>query len=293
MALSMTGCGVGVAADGDGGCRVEIRGVNGRQLKVSIRSREAIAALDSRIEAVVRSRVQRGTLHLTVEPTGAAIRAGRRLDRDQLATYLDDVESFCAARGLPLPATLDGILGLPGVVLDAPADGGAVELVWPTVERAVATALDAFDAMRRQEGQALTADMRSTCGEILAIVEAIRSRVPGVVSAYRGRLLERVGKLLADSSATLTPADVAREVALVADRTDVAEELVRLASHVDQFSRLLDEESPGRSLDFLAQEIGREANTIASKSLDVSIAHAVVDIKTRVERLREQAQNIE
>jgi len=293
MALSMTGCGVGVAADGDGGCRVEVRGVNGRQLKVSIRSREAIAALDSRIEAVVRSRVQRGTLHVTVEPTGAAIRAARRLDRDQLATYLDDVESFCAARGLPLPATMDGILGLPGVVLDAAPDDGAVEQAWPTVERAVSTALDAFDAMRRQEGQTLTADMRTTCDEVLAIVETIRGRVPDVVAAYRGRLLERVGKLLAESSTTLTPADVAREVALLADRTDVAEELVRLASHVDQFSRLLDEESPGRSLDFLAQEIGREANTIASKSLDVPIAHAVVDIKTRVERLREQAQNIE
>jgi len=293
MALSMTGCGVGVAADGDGGCRVEVRGVNGRQLKVSIRSREAIAALDSRIEAAVRSRVQRGTLHVTVEPTGAAIRAARRLDRDQLATYLDDVESFCAARGLPLPATMDGILGLPGVVLDAAPDDGAVEQAWPTVERAVSTALDAFDAMRRQEGQTLTADMRTTCDEVLAIVETIRGRVPDVVAAYRGRLLERVGKLLAESSTTLTPADVAREVALLADRTDVAEELVRLASHVDQFSRLLDEESPGRSLDFLAQEIGREANTIASKSLDVPIAHAVVDIKTRVERLREQAQNIE
>ena len=293
MALSMTGCGVGVAADGDGGCRVEVRGVNGRQLKVSIRSREAIAALDSRIEAVVRSRVQRGTLHVTVEPTGAAIRAARRLDRDQLATYLDDVESFCAARGLPLPATMDGILGLPGVVLDAAPDDGAVEQAWPTVERAVSTALDAFDAMRRQEGQTLTADMRTTCDEVLAIVETIRGRVPDVVAAYRGRLLERVGKLLAESSTTLTPADVAREVALLADRTDVAEELVRLASHVVQFDRLLDEESPGRALDFLAQEMGREANTVASKSLDVGIAHAVVEIKTRIERLREQAQNIE
>ena len=135
--------------------------------------------------------------------------------------------------------------------------------------------------------------MRATCGEILDLVAAIQRRVPDVVAAYRERLLERVARLLADASTTLSPADVAREVALVADRTDVAEELVRLASHVDQFSTLLDEESPGRALDFLAQEIGREANTIASKSLDVAIAHAVVDIKTRVERLREQAQNIE
>jgi uncharacterized protein (TIGR00255 family) len=117
--------------------------------------------------------------------------------------------------------------------------------------------------------------------------------VPEVVVAYRDRLLERVGKLLADRTTTLSDADVAREVALVADRTDIAEELVRLQSHLDQFDRLLDEDSPGRALDFLAQELGREANTIASKSLDVRIAHAVVEIKTRIERLREQAQNIE
>jgi len=293
MALSMTGCGVGVATEGDGSVRVEVRGVNGRQLKISIRSRDALAALDSRVEAVVRQRVQRGTLHVTVESTGPAGRGGRRLDRHQLASYLDDLESFCAARGLPLPADVDGVLGLPGVVLDALPDTAAVERTWPLVERAVATALDGFDAMRRQEGQTLAADMRATCVEILALVEGIRSRVPDVVAGYRERLVERVTRLLADASASLGPADVAREVALVADRTDVTEELVRLASHVDQFAGLLEEESPGRSLDFLAQEIGREANTVASKSLDVSIAHAVVDIKTRVERLREQAQNIE
>jgi uncharacterized protein (TIGR00255 family) len=293
MALSMTGCGVGSAAEGDASCRAEVRGVNGRQLKVTVRSRDTLAALDSRIEALVRRHVQRGTLHITVEATGAATRAGRRLDRDQVGAYLDDAEAICAARGLPLPAGVDGILSLPGVVLDAVPDGGAVERVWPVVERAVAAAIDAFDAMRRTEGQALAADMRATCREILDLVAAIQRRVPDVVAAYRERLLERVARLLADASTTLSPADVAREVALVADRTDVAEELVRLASHVDQFSKLLDEESPGRSLDFLAQEIGREANTIASKSLDVAIAHAVVDIKTRVERLREQAQNIE
>jgi uncharacterized protein (TIGR00255 family) len=293
MALSMTGCGVGVAADGDGTVRVEVRGVNGRQLKISIRSRDAIAALDSRVEAAVRQRVQRGTLHVTVEATGSAGRGGRRLDRQQLASYLDELESFCASRSLPLPAGVDGILGLPGVVLDALPDTAAVERTWPLVERAVMAALDGFDVMRRQEGQTLAADMRATCGEILTLVEVIRRRVPDVVNAYRERLVERVTRLLADAAATLAPADVAREVALVADRTDVTEELVRLASHVDQFSRLLEEESPGRSLDFLAQEIGREANTVASKSLDVSIAHAVVDIKTRVERLREQAQNIE
>jgi uncharacterized protein (TIGR00255 family) len=102
-----------------------------------------------------------------------------------------------------------------------------------------------------------------------------------------------VRRLLESTAASLSEADVAREIALIADRSDIAEELVRLESHVAQFERLLGEESPGRSLDFLAQELAREANTIASKSVDVAIAHTVVDLKTRIERLREQVQNIE
>jgi uncharacterized protein (TIGR00255 family) len=161
------------------------------------------------------------------------------------------------------------------------------------VARAVDAAQDRFDAMRRAEGSALAADMRATCAEIAALAATIRRRVPEVVAAYRDRLFERVTKLLADRGTTVSEADLAREVVLVADRTDITEEIVRLESHIAQFDRLLDDDSPGRPLDFLAQELGREANTIASKSLDVSIAHAVVEIKTRIERLREQAQNIE
>ena len=192
-----------------------------------------------------------------------------------------------------MPKSVDGLLGLPGLLVDEPADSAAVERLWPLVSRAVDAALDRYDQMRRAEGAALAADMRATCGEISRLAGGIRDRVPEVVAAHRDRLRERVTRLLEDRSATVSEADVAREVALLADRTDVAEELVRLASHVEQFDRLLDEESPGRALDFLAQEMAREANTVASKSLDVGIAHAVVEIKTRIERLREQAQNIE
>jgi uncharacterized protein (TIGR00255 family) len=188
---------------------------------------------------------------------------------------------------------VDGLLGLPGLLVDEPAESSSVDRLWPLVSQTLAAALDRYDQMRRAEGDALAADMRSSCGEIARLADGIRDRVPGVVAAHRDRLRERVAKLLHDRTAAVSEADVAREVALMADRTDVAEELVRLASHVAQFDRLLDEESPGRALDFLAQEMGREANTIASKSLDVGIAHAVVEIKTRIERLREQAQNVE
>jgi len=292
MALSMTGCGSAAAAEGATAVRVEIRGVNGRQFKMTLRASEGLAALEPRIEAVVRRRVERGTVHVAVVAVGPAVGGGRRIDLAQLGAYLDDLESFAAARGLPVPQSADAVLGLPGVVTDAGGDAEAAERAWPLVERALAGAVDAFDRMRRDEGAMLATEMRAMCGDIAGLVDTIRDRVPEVVIAYRDRLLERVAHLLTDRPAPLAEGEVAREVALIADRTDVTEELVRLRSHLDQFSRLLDEESPGRSLDFLAQELGREANTIASKSLDVAIAHAVVEIKTRIERLREQAQNI-
>jgi uncharacterized protein (TIGR00255 family) len=293
MALSMTGCGEGVAVDGGTTCRVEIRGVNNKQLKVSFRAREGHAALEGRIEAALRRRIRRGTVHVTLDVSGDAATAARRLDPAQLEAYLDQLEDFCARHSLPVPRTVDALLTLPGILLDASPDTSAIEASWPLVARAVEAALDRFDGMRRAEGAALAADMRATCAEIAALAATIRGRVPEVVAAYRDRLFERVTKLLAERGTTVTEADLAREVVLVADRTDITEEIVRLESHVAQFDRLLDDDSPGRPLDFLAQELGREANTIASKSLDVSIAHAVVEIKTRIERLREQAQNIE
>lgn len=292
MALSMTGCGAGTASTGESTCRVEIRGVNGRQFKMSFRASDGLSPLEQRIETLIRSRVQRGTVHVAVDVAGPAAGGGRRIDRGQLGLYLDDLETFAAARGLPVPQSADALLSLPGVVVDAGGDTPAADRAWPLIEQAVGHALAGFDRMRRDEGARLAAEMRTTCGEIAGLVETIHTRVPQVVVAHRDRLRDRVAGLLDDRATSLSAADLAREVALIADRTDVTEELVRLRSHLDQFTRLLDEEAPGRALDFLAQELGREANTIASKSLDVSIAHAVVEIKTRIERLREQAQNI-
>jgi uncharacterized protein (TIGR00255 family) len=293
MAMSMTGCGEGVASEGNSSCRVELRVVNNRFFKLTLRSRDAFALLEPRIEAAIRSRVRRGAVQMTLDVTGAAAPASRRFDRGQLSAYLDDLEDFCATHRIPMPRTIDGILGLPGILVETPPGTEMIDQTWALVARALAAALDGLERMRRAEGDALALDMRNGCSEIRQSIEAIRQRVPAVLAEQRIRLTDRVTKLLEGSGATLSPADVTREVALIADRSDIAEELVRLESHVAQFDRLLDEESPGRSLDFLAQELAREANTIASKSVDVAIAHMVVELKSRVERLREQLQNIE
>ena len=293
MAISMTGCGEGVVSADNSTCRVELRVVNNRFFKLSLRSRDAFTVLEPRIEAAIRSRIRRGAVQMTLDVTGAAAPAGRRFDRDQLAVYLDDLEDFCASHRIPSPRTIDGILGLPGILVETPPSSDAIDQTWPLVARGLDAALDGLERMRRAEGDALARDMRNGCGEIRQSIAAIRQRVPAVLVEHRTRLTDRVNKLLEGSGAALSSTDLIREVALIADRSDIAEELVRLESHVAQFDRLLDEESPGRSLDFLAQELAREANTIASKSLDVAIAHMVVDLKTQVERLREQLQNLE
>ena len=290
---SMTGCGVGTAADGGSDCRVEIRSVNNRFFKLAFRSPPGFAALESRVESTVRGRIRRGAVQVDLELTGPAAPAGRRLDRGQLQAYLDDLERFCADRDLPLPRSIDGLLGLPGILVEPPPDAGAVERSWPLVSRALGAALDRLDAMRAAEAAALAAELRGVGADISRITASIASRVPRLVEEHRARLVERVGAILQPHGVSVSAADVLREVALVCDRGDVAEEIARIGSHVAQADRLLDTEAAGRPLDFLAQELAREANTIGSKVADAQVAHAVVELKTRIERFREQVQNIE
>jgi uncharacterized protein (TIGR00255 family) len=293
MALSMTGCGEGVASDGSSTCRVELRCVNNRFLKFSLRAREGFTALESRLEAAVRDRVKRGTVQMTLDLTGPAAPAARQFDEAQLEAYLGQLEHFCTRHDLAVPRAIDGLLGLPGILADSLPTNEAAGAAWPLVSRALDAALDRLDAMRRSEGDAMARDMRSTLREITSIATRIRDRVPAALEEHRTRLLERIGRLLEQRGVSLTEADLAREIAVLADRSDIAEELVRLESHVAQFDRLLDEDTPGRALDFLTQELAREANTVASKSSDVAIAHAVVELKTQVERLKELVQNVE
>lgn len=292
MASSMTGCGQAVRSRDGLSCRVEVRSVNNRFLKVSVRTSESLVGLDQRIERMVQERLRRGSVNVSVGLAGGRDGAVRRLDRDQLAAYLDDLRDFCSTHSLPGPISIDPLLSLPGAVVEAVGDGNGSRH-WPLVEETLLEALGQVEAMREAEGAAMVEDLGRTCEAISELVGSIRLRIPGVVEAQQRRLIERVSRLVADQSAIPRPADLAREVAILADRSDVAEEIVRLESHLGQFRSLLPRESSGRQLDFLAQELGREANTIASKSADLAIAQAVVEIKSRLERLRELVQNLE
>ena len=151
-----------------------------------------------------------------------------------------------------------------------------------------------LDQMRLEEGRAMAVDLKANCQLAAANLEQVRLRAPDVVESYRKRLEERVGRILEEHKVSLDPADLVREVSLFAERTEISEEVVRLASHLEQFDAIMSApQSSGRKLEFLIQEMFREANTIGSKACDVQIARLVIDVKAAIERLREMVQNVE
>jgi uncharacterized protein (TIGR00255 family) len=293
MATSMSGCGEATCTREGTTCRAEVRSVNNRFFKLATRSREGLSIFDARIEAALRRTIRRGSVNVTIDLSGPNAPGRRRIDPSQLAAYLDDLRDFCEGNGLSSPGDVNALLSLPGVVIEQRPEASVLERHWPLVEATLEQAVVRLQAMRAAEGTAMAASIRGWCAEIRRQVVAIRGRLPEMLDEHRQRLRSRIERALDDQLDVISPADLAREMAIVADRTDVAEELVRLESHVAQVETLLDQASPGRSLDFLAQELAREVNTIASKSADVVISRTAVELKAVVEQIRELVQNIE
>ena len=194
----------------------------------------------------------------------------------------------------PVSIDMATILMLPGVCQPRQIDDEARHAQWQVVQQLAEQALDRLLAMRREEGQALRLDLLTQCQAIRDHLDVVARRAPSVIQEYHQRLARRVQELCAGATLELSKADLAREVAVFAERSDVNEELARLASHLDQFVQLCDsKEHAGRKLDFIAQEMLREANTIGSKANDGEIAREIVEVKSRIDRLKEQVQNVE
>ena len=290
MIRSMTGYGAAERVTETVRVAVEIRAVNNKFLKVTVRRPEGLGSAEAAIERQVRDRISRGTVtvNLTIEPRGAAARAP--INTEVLAAYRRDLEGMAGGAAVPLEA----LLGLPGVIGSDEVRLTEIENLGAEVEAAVADALRRLDAMRETEGQATARDMETTLVDLERGVAAIEPRGAEVVEAYRDRLRDRVAALLDGMEVPANDAMLVREVAFFAERSDVNEELSRLASHVSQFRALFEEAEPvGRKLEFLTQEMVREVNTLGSKSSDLDISRQVVDMKAKVDRLREQTQNIE
>lgn len=298
MIRSMTGFG---AASGEfDGSRfvVEIRAVNGKFYKSTLRLPDELLALEGEIDQLVSKRLGRGSVTIAVRFTPAPGALAATIDRAALAAYLAQLDAAIPA-GLRDRCTIDAsaLLPLPGVIAQAAgSDDRMLGIAREAISRLVGEACDRLVEMRRREGAGLAVQLRELGGELGERLERIAARSPEVIVGYRERLRSRIDTLLAESGTALRDEDLLREVAIYADRSDIAEEVIRLRGHLGQLEQVLtpsDGRPAGRVLDFLAQEMLREANTIASKSSDAEITREVVEIKGLIERIKEQAQNVE
>lgn len=292
MLLSMTGYGEGRAQRDDLSIAVEVRAVNNRFLKINLRCPDAYHVLEAEIEKAVRGRVKRGALQIQLQLRRQPRPEDFQLNHFALKTYATQLRRLGQELGADFP--LAAALGLPGVVAEPESKAVSPLDDWPTLAPALEAALNNLQAMRAEEGQAMAAELKQHAGDLAAALAMVKTRTPQVVASHRERLKEKIGALLREQGLEPDGAALIREVALFGERTDVAEEIVRLESHIAQFGEMLREkESPGRKLDFLIQEMVRETNTIGSKGNDLEIARHVVEMKSTLEKMRELIQNVE
>lgn len=277
---------------------VELRAVNNRYLKIVLRATEPYNLFEPEIEKVIRRTIRRGTLQVQIRCERQTQAADYRLNAVALRSYVDQVRQLGAEARFDAPlihSMAAQALMLPGVAPEPGSMAFAAQDEWPILERVLDEALTRLQLMRQEEGQRMARELLALRDQIANQLEHIRARVPTVTAGYRDRLLERVRTLLAEAGIPVKAEDLIKEVAIFAERSDIAEEVVRLASHLDQFRDVVQKEAdgPGRKLEFVVQEMGRETNTIGSKASDVQISRHVVEIKATLEKIRELIQNVE
>jgi uncharacterized protein (TIGR00255 family) len=292
MIKSMTGYGKGDAVSGQGSFTVEIRSVNHRYGEVSVRMPRSFLSQENEIKRQVSAALKRGKIDVSVqweEASGAD--SIPQVNRELAVGYCEAFRQLSGELGLPSEVPLALILSQKGVLRDSGTVIDEIELL-PQLTDAVRSAVSAIDSMRTREGEALAGDLLARRSQVAGWVEQIRERTPQMVAEYQQKLSARLEQLLGDVE--LDPARLAQEVAMLADRCDITEELVRLNSHFTQFDEAFRlKEAVGRKLDFLMQEMNREVNTIGSKANDAAIASLVIQIKAEMEKMREQVQNVE
>lgn len=288
---SMTGCGRCQLMRGGYEVTVELKTVNHRFLDVSCRLPRSLSFLEDKVRKGIAAGMKRGHVDafVTVRSVGESSRAVE-VDAALAASYAKAAEAIAAAAQQVNDVTVSHLMRMEGVttLIEAQMDEETVgEMCREAVEGAVA----GVNAMRDQEGAAMQADLTAHLNEVAALRERILERAPLVVAEYRERLSRRIAELLTEQ---VDPARLAQEVAIMADRCAVDEELARLNSHIAQMrDYMMRSGEVGKKMDFLIQEMNREANTIGSKASDAAIAQLVVDLKSEIEKLREQIQNVE
>jgi uncharacterized protein (TIGR00255 family) len=275
---------------------VEARSVNHRHLDVRMRLPRLLSAFEPAVREHIRAHLSRGKVDLGVSmPEGGVALQRIEIDREAAREYAQFAAELCEAEGLAGPLSVDALLALPGVASFAERELPSEDLEAGLLG-AVATAVDALDEMRVREGAALERDLLARLETVAELSHSLEARTAVVRDSARERLRKRADQLNLEPG-ILDEARLHQEIVIAADRLDVTEEIVRLRSHVDQFREIIamggTGHPVGRRLDFLMQEFSREANTIGSKGNDSPVAHQVVELKSELERMREQVQNIE
>ncbi len=292
MLSSMTGYGRG-EADGAGKViTVELKAVNHRYLETLIRLPRQYNSLEEKMKRDIQAQVARGRVEVytNFKETGEAKRTVK-VDKDLAVAYDKALEDLADVLNAAYQADVYRLMTLPEVVSVEQTEED-LEQIWQVMQLALQRALKNLVEMRQQEGNRLRADLVHRLDKITEGSKLIETRQPQVVKAYQDKLAQRVAEILADIP--LDENRLANEVAVFADRVSITEELVRLDSHLQQFHATLNlQEAVGRKLDFLTQELNREINTIGSKANDLEIGKIVVEVKSEIEKIREQVQNLE
>lgn len=295
MLISMTGFGDAFREEAGLSVHAEVRSINSRFFKLNLRTSDRCGPFESRIETLIRKQVRRGTVNASIRVQRDSSGEDHQVNQVVLEGYYTQLKAICRDLHDAGTVGLESLLLLPGVIevrADRPSDAES-EAEWSLVESTLSEALEHLAAMRREEGAAMAADLTSNTTEIAGHLDEIDRGVPEMVATYQSKLTDRLNKLLEKHDISVDASDVVREVGLFAERTDIAEEIVRLRSHLGQFDKILTTEPSGKKLEFLIQEMLRETNTIGSKANNADVARHVVDIKTAIERMREQIQNCE
>ncbi len=295
MIRSMTGFGSASIQTNGAHYALELRSLNNRYFKVQVRLPEELQGLEAELEAALAKRLSRGSIVIAVRCADNSANAAARINADAVQSYLDQLFAVPGLDHDSAQVDLAALLALPGVMI---TDTGEERLrqARDALLKLLDQACDKLIAMREREGEMLLEDLHRHREAISKHLKVVTGRVPQMIELYQQKLHQRMETLLAETGAKVRDEDILREVAVFAERSDIAEEVARLQGHLAQFGEIIDSdgnEPCGRTLDFIAQEMLREANTIGSKCLEVEVSRRIVEIKGAIDRTKEQVQNVE
>jgi uncharacterized protein (TIGR00255 family) len=272
----------------------EIKSVNHKYKKIYLHTSDKLSILEPKINEILKKGIGRGRVNYSLEIKSKVEQEVKvEVKENIVKEYIDSIKKLQNKFALAGELNVDLLLQFPEVLRVEEIEEN-VEKLWPSIKHATEKALDKLTEMRRKEGEQLFSDFIHRLDKIEEIINGVEIRIPDMVAEYKSKLKDRIDELLADSE--IAEDRLVSEVAIIADKSDVTEEIVRVKSHLEQFKETLNletEKSVGRKLDFIAQEMHREINTIGSKVNDSEVSNYIIDLKSEVDKIREQVQNIE